>query len=603
MSNGGTSGSGSGSGQDVDTKVSDLRSMIATVDDDLSSLDHKINKLKSQKQSLIERRRTLEDKISKLKFQKVASVDWAAKSFSWSSKMDQALGSVFKLEEYRPYQLESMNAFLSGHDVIVVMPTGGGKSLTYQLPAVVTKGFTLVISPLVSLVEDQVMALQDLGGVNVAALNAATPKETTNSVHKQMTSPDCELQLLYVTPEKLAKSKMFMNKIQKAYEIGTFTHIAIDEVHCCSQWGHDFRPDYKYLGVLKKLFPKIPIIGLTATITTKVLNDVKDILNISSCLHFKASFNRPNLFYEVKMKPESSEEMIDQFAELLQGEFGGKSGIIYTLSIKDTEQLSEELSKRGVKALPYHASLEPTSRSKVHRKWLAGSCQVVVATIAFGMGIDKSNVRFVFHHSLSKSMENFYQESGRAGRDGLPAKCILFFKASDIHRLSTMVFVERTGLSKLYGMASYCLDTSKCRRQMISSHFDEKWENSDCDQKCDHCTTTRTKAVSKDLTIYAQTVIRIILKAHDVQEKLTCLKVINALLSTGPGKIQVKDWKCPKNDFNREMGERLVANMMIKGYLKEDFHYTPYSTLSYLILGDREVQTPVMISILSNELP
>ena len=339
--------------------------------------------------------------------------------------MDECLKDTFKLDCYRPHQLEAMNAYKSGHDVILVMPTGGGKSLCYQLPAITNQNsFTLVISPLVSLIEDQVMALQDLK-VNVSMLNASSSRQDASLVHQEMINPKCQMKLLYVTPEKLAKSKMFMNKLQKAYEIGSFSHIAIDEVHCCSQWGHDFRPDYKYLGVLKQLFPKLPIIGLTATITEQVLSDVKSILNVKSCLHFKASFNRPNLFYEVRTKPDTLEEMLDQLTELLNGDFSEQSGIIYTLSIKDAEQLAEELGNRGIKALPYHASLEAKSRSKVHRRWLDGKCQVVVATIAFGMGIDKPNVRFVIHHSLSKSMENFYQESGRAGEWFLLLKTLL----------------------------------------------------------------------------------------------------------------------------------------------------------------------------------
>ena len=188
-----------------------------------------------------------------------------------------------------------------------------------------------------------------------------------------------------------------------------------------------------------------------------------------------------------------------------------------------------------------------------------------------------------------------------SGRDGKPSKCILFYKLGDLHRLSTMVFVERTGLSKLYNMADYCIDMKTCRRKLISRHFDEKWEDSDCRSMCDHCQGTPN--LTKDVSIYAQTVIRIILKANDLSEKLTPLKLLNSLLSSGPQKLQVKDWKCPKNDFNRAIGERLLAHMLLRGYIKEDFHYTPYSTLTYLVMGDTDLDLPINIDILPSELP
>lgn len=323
---------------------------------------------------------------------------------------------------------------MSRLDCLCIMPTGGGKSLCFQLPACLPAAnqVTLVVSPLVSLVEDQIWSLRRILGkeskIIVETLNGSSSKEHTKFIHDEMLSKTSDLRLLYVTPEKLAKSKMFMNKLQRMYELGRFARLVIDEVHCCSTYGHDFRPDYKFLNVIKSVFPKVSILGLTATATQSVIDDVKKILNIDKCVLFKAPFNRPNLFYEVKQKPASHEDCMTQLADLIRTRFNNMSGIVYCLSQKDTEQVASDLSARGIKAQPYHANLDAQVRSKVHDNWLNNKVSTICATIAFGMGIDKANCRFVIHHSLSKSLENFYQESGRAGRDGKLAHSILFFR-------------------------------------------------------------------------------------------------------------------------------------------------------------------------------
>lgn len=567
----------------IEDTYQDPETELKNVNKEISNITREIQVLEGHKQQLIKKREKLKDAIQQQSSALLAQKDWERQDFPWSSKLDEMRNSVFCISEFRPYQLPAMNATLSGTDCILIMPTGGGKSLCYQLPALICKGISLVVSPLVSLMEDQIMGLRAIG-VDARMLSAETPKEEVNLVYTAMTDPKAPVKLLYVTPERLAKSKRFMAKVQKMHQMGLFARLAIDEVHCCSQWGHDFRPDYKFLGVMRKMFPDVPILGLTATATSRVITDVQKILNIQGCLILKASFNRPNLFYEVRPKPPSPSEFIDELEKLLKGEFKGYSGIIYALSIKDTEELAKELRARDVKVAPYHAMLEAESRSKIHRKWVENFYQVVVATIAFGMGIDKPDVRFVIHHCISKSMENFYQESGRAGRDNKPAKCLVFWRYADFARQSTMVFTEQTGLDNLYGLISYCLDGNRCRRNIIAEHFDERWDASDCNGMCDHCRTPReTKRL--DLRVYSEQLLMILTKALSRDQRLTGQKLVDAWLGKGAKDARVQE--AIVKDLSRDRAENIVAFLILDGFLKEDFHFTPYSTISYIVAGPK----------------
>lgn len=510
------------------------------------------------------------------------STNWQARDFPWTENVEKCLNDTFKIVSFRELQRETINVVMSGKDCLLIMPTGGGKSLCAQLPAVLGKGFTLIISPLVSLMEDQIIAAQALN-INASMLRAEMKQVQATEVYKQMVSDNITMKLLYVTPERLAKSKRFMNKLEKAYSSGNLDLIVIDEVHCVSNWGHDFRPDYKFLGILKRQFPKIAILGLTATASDKVVEDVKTMLNLHpSCILFRSSFNRPKLFYEVHLSHQSS--LLKQIADRINLKFKDLSGIVYCISRKDCEQVAIELNSHGISAHPYHAYMEADTKSKIHKAWIKGKVKVIVATIAFGMGIDKPNVRFVIHYSISKSMENYYQESGRAGRDAYTAHCIIYFQFADIVRQNTMVFTEKTGLQNLHNMIDYCLDMKTCRRKLIGRYFGEIFDSTQCNAMCDNCKRRERYTVKeRDLTSDASTIVQILQQASGRKERVTPLKLLDAWL--GDGKVAMRAGKIAQ--YSRDECERTLSKLMTCQIITEDFHFTPYSTICYVLVGPR----------------
>ncbi|CAF0842962.1 unnamed protein product [Didymodactylos carnosus] len=546
---------------------------IAELDSQIAHLYKQRSKLEQRKQEL---KRTLSNalKSSVHGFQKDAVENWRRTDYPWSKKVEHVLNTVFKLQTFRLWQLETINVTLFGKDCILIMPTGGGKSLCFQLPAVVSEGITICVSPLIALVEDQIHQLHALD-IDARAINSSTSKTDAAAIMNILNNPNQnhQMKILYVTPEKLAKSKTMMTKLQKLYEMKQFARLVIDEVHCCSTWGHDFRPDFKYLNIFKRLFPKLPLLGLTATATTKVIEDVKQILNIPHCVLFKAPFNRKNLYYEVWRK-DSAKDCMEDLARVITQRFDKQSGIVYCLSQKDSEDVCGYLQSYGIKAGCYHASLTGRARTQVHEKWLKNEVHVICATIAFGMGIDKPDVRFVIHHSLSKTIENFYQESGRAGRDDKQSHCLLFFKYSDVFRLACMALAEKSGngLKNLYSIVDYCLNETRCRRDCIAEHFDEVFQAGDCHKMCDVCSRIR-KATKKNCRSDAQIIIDYLKNTVTSKNRLTALKLFEQTTKLV--------------SLNREDHQRLILRLLLDRYIKEDFHLTPYNSICYLIPGPR----------------
>ncbi|XP_070709863.1 ATP-dependent DNA helicase Q1 [Pempheris klunzingeri] len=499
--------------------------------------------------------------------------------FPWSKEVEQHLKNSFHLSKFRPLQLRAINLTMSGKDLFLVMPTGRGKSLCYQLPAVCSKGFTLVVTPLVSLMEDQIMYLTSID-VSAAMLNASSSKGHAKTVMAGMTDPKAPFKLVYVTPEKIAKSKLLMSRLEKAHNANLLSLIAVDEVHCCSQWGHDFRPDYKLLGILKRQFPKVPLLGLTATATSSVLKDCEKILCVPQPVTLTSSFNRTNLYYEVRIK-HSDDASVSDIVSLIKSRYKDQSGIVYVFSQKDAESVSSELQKCDILAYPYHANMDPDDKSRVHRKWTSNKIQVVVATVAFGMGIDKPDVRFVIHRTMSKSIENYYQESGRAGRDDRPADCIVYFGFSDIFRISTMVVMENVGQQKLQQMVDYCQNVDRCRRSLMAVHFDEVWDDEGCNQMCDTCRNAKD-FTTVDITQHARQVLQILELAASLDEKLTPLKVVEAWMGKGPAKRRKM---IETTTLPRLQAEAVVVRLLLQGYIREDFSFTPYTTYYYMKPG------------------
>ncbi|XP_069867740.1 ATP-dependent DNA helicase Q1 isoform X2 [Dipodomys merriami] len=572
--------------------LSALTEELESVTSELHAIELQIQELSQRQEELLQKKSVLTKRIKQCCQDSGAGTStegdsspaaWNKEDFPWSSKVKEVLKNVFKLPKFRPLQLETINVTMAGKEIFLLMPTGGGKSLCYQLPALCSEGFTLVICPLISLMEDQLMVLKQLG-VSAAMLNASSSKEHVKWVHAEMVNKNSELKLIYVTPEKIAKSKMFMSRLEKAYEAKRFARIAVDEVHCCSQWGHDFRPDYKALGILKRQFPNTSLMGLTATATQHVLKDVQKILCVQNCMTFTASFNRPNLYYEVRQKPSNAEDFIEDIVKLINGRYKGQSGIVYCFSQKDSEQVTGSLQRLGVRAGAYHANMEGEDKTKVHTRWATNDLQVVVATVAFGMGIDKPDVRFVIHHSMSKSMENYYQESGRAGRDDQRADCILYYGFGDIFRISSMVVMENVGQQKLYEMVSYCHNISMCRRVCIAQHFDEVWNSDACDKMCDNC--CKDAAVEeKNVAGHCRELVQILRQAEGLGEKLTPLKLLDSWLGKGPAKLRVAGVLAPA--LPREELEKIIAHLLLQQYLREDYSFTAYATISYLKVGPK----------------
>lgn len=487
--------------------------------------------------------------------------DTPRRKFPWSLRLAMENRKVFGNQGFRKNQREAMNAALSGKDVFILMPTGGGKSLCYQLPSLLSDGVTVVISPLVSLIQDQVEQLWSKR-IPCGALTSGTPAVTRTELMKDLRNKTPMSKLIYVTPEKITRSPAFFELLSSLSRRKLLQRFVIDEAHCVSQWGHDFRPDYKQLAIFKERFPDVPLMALTATATPEVREDIKVQLRIGrDCVMFKQSFNRVNLSYEVRKK---TKNVIDEIALEIKTIHQGEAGIIYCFSQRDCVHVAETLvEKHNLRALPYHAGLTDDIRRSNQLSWSRGRINIICSTLAFGMGIDKADVRFVYHHTIPKNIEGYYQESGRAGRDGKLSRCILYFNMSDRIKVLNMILQDAPGgnpysrsrgrragggtaktnrpsscrnssesppmnedqvLRNTQGLAkivAYCLDDIQCRRTLLLAHFGEKFDSSQCDPKCDNCKNTGGVVCNVDVTEHGVAIAEIVATCQSANRQVS----------------------------------------------------------------------------------
>ncbi len=477
-----------------------------------------------------------------------------------------ALKKYFGFNQFKGLQEQVITSVLQGENTFVVMPTGGGKSLCYQLPALMQEGTAIVISPLIALMKNQVDAIRGISTENGIAhvLNSSLNKGQINEVKEDIVSGITKL--LYVAPESLTKEEYIdFLKTQK------ISFVAIDEAHCISEWGHDFRPEYRNLKSIIQRIDDVPIIGLTATATLKVQEDILKNLGMSDANTFTASFNRPNLFYEVRPKTADVEKDIIRFVR----KYAGKSGIIYCLSRKKVEEVTQVLQVNGVKAVPYHAGLDAKTRARHQDMFIMEDTDVVVATIAFGMGIDKPDVRFVIHHDIPKSLESYYQETGRAGRDGGEGYCLAFYAYKDIEKLEKFlsgkpVAEQEIGHALLQEVVSYA-ETSMSRRKFLLHYFGEEFDeiNGDGANMDDNVVNPKNKIEAKDQVKVLLEVIR------DTNQEYKAKEIVNVLV--GNSNALLKSRKTDKKLFfgiGEEKGGKfwmaLIRQILVAGYISKE---------------------------------
>ena len=505
--------------------------------------------------------------------------------------LKQSLLKYFGFDSFKGEQEKVISSLLSGKNTFVIMPTGGGKSLCYQLPALMCEGTSIVVSPLIALMKNQVDAIRQVSDNDGVAhfLNSSLNKGEITKVKNDVISGVTKL--LYVAPESLTKKENidFLKKI-------TISFFAIDEAHCISEWGHDFRPEYRRLKPIIKSIDDVPIIALTATATPKVQSDIQKNLEMTDATVFKASFNRDNLFYEVKPKKNVQKEIIRFIKTRI-----GKSGIIYCLSRKKVEEIAQLLQVNGMSALPYHAGLDPTKRARHQDMFLMEECDIIVATIAFGMGIDKPDVRFVIHHDIPKSLESYYQETGRAGRDGGEGHCLAFYSYKDIEKLENFLHgkplaEQEVGHQLLQEVVAYS-ETSINRRKFLLHYFGEDFDdiNGPGASMCDNSQNPKEKIRGKQYVKLALDCVKSVNGKHKVKYFANIL--------VGKNNAEIKTYKGNESPFFNSGGEEdehfwhaVFRQIVVLGFVRKEIE--SYGTLILTEKGKDFINNPKEIDLI-----
>ena len=510
--------------------------------------------------------------------------------------LSKALQENFGFDAFKGPQEEIIESLLAGSDSLVIMPTGGGKSLCYQLPAIISEGVAIIVSPLIALMKNQVDLVRSYSSKDDVAhfLNSTLNKKEIREVHDDLKNG--KTKMLYVAPETLTKQENleFFSDLKLSF-------FAVDEAHCISEWGHDFRPEYRRLReMMDQINPDIPVIALTATATPKVQSDIVKNLGLRNPKIFISSFNRSNLYYEIRPKIKKDETIKDMVRYILSHK--GKSGIVYTLNRKTTEELADMLMANGVKAVAYHAGLDSKLRAERQDMFLNEDVQVIVATIAFGMGIDKPDIRFVVHYNIPKSIENYYQETGRAGRDGMEGRCILYYSHKDVSKLEHLMrdkpLSEREVGAQLINETVAYAESGVCRRRTLMSYFGEEYTVENC-HNCDNCNNPKEQVEAKDNAV-------VVLKAiRALDERFATDYTVNIIIGRlTPQIMMFRHEGLPAfasgNDQPDHYWNSLIRQMLLGGLLSKDIE--DYGVLKITKKGEEFLKKSKSFKIVLNNL-